>query len=67
VVGGGLTFAKTTLDSPQGEISVAWRIDGGELIVDVRAPEGSAGEIVMPSGARVAVLGGTSTSARCSI
>lgn len=67
VVGGGLTFAKTTLDSPQGEISVAWRIEGGELIVDVRAPECSAGEIVMPSGAKVAVLGGTSTSARCSV
>jgi alpha-L-rhamnosidase len=67
IIGGGLTFAKTTHESPQGFISAGWRIEGNEVIVDVTAPDGSAGQIVMPDGRVVAVLGGTSTSARCRV
>jgi alpha-L-rhamnosidase len=66
-LGGGLSFAKAMLDSPNGLITAGWRIENGELIVDVQAPEATAGEIVMPSGAKVSVLGGTTTSARCSV
>lgn len=67
ILGGGLTFAKTTLESPQGLISAGWHIEGDEVIVDVTAPDGSAGQIVMPDGRVVALLGGTSTSARCRV
>ncbi len=67
VLGGGLSHAKTTLDSPHGLISVGWHLDGSEVIVEVLAPDNTSGTIVMPDGRVVAVLGGTETSARCRI
>jgi alpha-L-rhamnosidase len=38
--GGGITWAKASLDTRHGTISVDWRLEGDELIVDVDAPAG---------------------------
>ncbi|MEY2424596.1 MAG: alpha-L-rhamnosidase, partial [Actinomycetota bacterium] len=41
--GGGLTWAKTSLETRQGLIKVEWRVLDGELIVNVSLPEGVTG------------------------
>ena len=45
-VGGGLTSASTWHESPYGRIEVAWRIEDGELVVDVSAPDECTWEVV---------------------
>lgn len=45
-----LTWAKTTHESPQGLISVAWRNDDGRFEVDVDLPAGTRGTLVLPDG-----------------
>ena len=40
--GGGLTWAKTSLITPQGLASIKWVCDGGELRLDVTVPEGTS-------------------------
>jgi alpha-L-rhamnosidase len=43
--GGGLTWAKTNLDSRHGRIHVSWRLDGDELTVTGELPEGVTGTL----------------------
>lgn len=50
VPGGGLTWAKGHLDTPQGRVRVEWRIEGDELHIDADIPAGSSGTIVFPDG-----------------
>lgn len=46
--GGGLTFATTRHESVLGEISVAWRIEGSEMSLQVRVPDGAEADVVLP-------------------
>ncbi|MCS3442499.1 glycoside hydrolase family 78 protein [Microbacterium phyllosphaerae] len=48
--GGGVTWAKGHLDSPQGRIRVEWRIEGDELVVEADIPAGSRATVVFPDG-----------------
>jgi alpha-L-rhamnosidase len=41
--GGGLTWAKTSLDTPHGTVRVSWRTDGGTLTVETELPAGVTG------------------------
>ncbi|MEQ4203971.1 family 78 glycoside hydrolase catalytic domain [Actinopolymorpha sp. B9G3] len=41
--GGGLTWAKTSLDTPHGPIRVSWRTDNGGLTVETELPAGVTG------------------------
>ena len=50
LLGGGLTYAKATVDTPYGEILSAWRIENGEFSLQVKVPVGTACEVVLPSG-----------------
>ncbi len=52
VDGFGLTWAKGTVPTPHGIISVAWEKKDGELILDVSLPEGveMPTEIILPDG-----------------
>ncbi|UAJ79747.1 glycoside hydrolase family 78 protein [Leifsonia sp. ZF2019] len=49
--GGGLTWARRTLETPYGEVAAAWTLTDGvfDLVVDV--PTGTTAEVVLPSGA----------------
>lgn len=38
--GGGLTWARTSLQTAHGTVSVAWEIDGEQMVVDVELPAG---------------------------
>ena len=46
--GGDLTWAKTSLDTPHGHAAVGWRLDAGELIVDVTVPAGCSAVLRLP-------------------
>jgi alpha-L-rhamnosidase len=41
--GGGLTWAKASLDTPHGEVSVEWRLHGTEIAVETALPQGMTG------------------------
>ena len=57
--GGGVTRASTHHDSPHGRIAVDWSIDGGVGRIDVTVPAGTEAELVLPSGERETLPGGT--------
>ncbi|MBV9922135.1 MAG: family 78 glycoside hydrolase catalytic domain [Pseudonocardia sp.] len=47
--GGGLTWARTSLDTPHGHVAVAWRLaSDGTLEVDVAVPDGVTAEVDVP-------------------
>ncbi|MGI3785505.1 MAG: alpha-L-rhamnosidase C-terminal domain-containing protein, partial [Janthinobacterium lividum] len=44
--GGGLTWARTSLQTPHGRVAVSWsRSDTGELELDVTLPDGVTGVV----------------------
>ncbi|MEU8817624.1 family 78 glycoside hydrolase catalytic domain [Actinoplanes sp. NPDC048796] len=51
-------WARGTFDSPQGLISVRWRLDDGDLLIAVEVPPGATAEVVYPDGRRVSVVHG---------
>jgi len=57
-VSGGITWARTALDTRHGRVAVEWRLDEGRLEVDVTVPDGVAAEIDLPDGQRQRVTGG---------
>ncbi|WP_447648137.1 family 78 glycoside hydrolase catalytic domain [Microbacterium forte] len=50
VPGGGLTWAKGHLDTPQGRIAVEWRIEGEELSIEAEIPAGTTATVAFPDG-----------------
>lgn len=48
--GGGVSWAKGHLDTPQGRIRVEWRVEGDELVVEADIPAGSRATVVFPDG-----------------
>lgn len=47
VVGFGLTSASTTIRTPYGRAAVAWRLEGGNVHLDVTVPAGVTAEVVV--------------------
>lgn len=54
--GGGLTWARTSHDSPYGRISVSWESRAGGRRLEVTVPGGTAAEVVLPDGT-IALVG----------
>ena len=46
--GGGLTHASASLRSRYGDVSVSWRLDDGDLRVDVSLPPNTAATVSLP-------------------
>ena len=46
--GGGLTRAAASVETPHGQASSAWRIDGGRLLLAVGIPPNTRAEVVLP-------------------
>jgi alpha-L-rhamnosidase len=46
--GGGLTSARVVHDTVRGRAEVAWRIESGEMRVDVVVPAGTTAEVDLP-------------------
>jgi alpha-L-rhamnosidase len=56
--GGGISWARAAHDSPYGRIESFWRIDGGELVLQVVVPPGTTAEVFLPDGQRFEALPG---------
>ena len=48
--GGGLTWARASIDTPQGLIRSEWRLDDGVLTLEVEIPAGTLATIALPDG-----------------
>ena len=65
--GGGLTWAKTSLRTRQGEVRVAWETVHGELRCDVTLPAGVTADVELPALATQTVTGPGTTSLRAAV
>uniref|UniRef100_A0A0D2YG14 alpha-L-rhamnosidase n=1 Tax=Fusarium oxysporum (strain Fo5176) TaxID=660025 RepID=A0A0D2YG14_FUSOF len=43
--GGGITWASASLECPYGEIVVDWKLDDGNLVVEVKVPPNTTAEV----------------------
>jgi alpha-L-rhamnosidase len=58
--GGGLTWAKSSLDTPHGPVAVAWQVTDAEgLVVDLTLPDGVEAEVDLPGEPRQRLAGGS--------
>jgi alpha-L-rhamnosidase len=48
--GGGITSARTSLETPYGTLSCDWRLEHGDVVIDVEVPPNTTAEIVAPDG-----------------
>ncbi len=46
--GGGISWANSSLETPQGHVSVEWSLDGSEVVVKASLPEGVSGVLQLP-------------------
>ena len=51
LIGGGLTHAAATYDSVRGPVASAWRLDGGQLTLDVTVPANATATVRVPTSA----------------
>ncbi len=47
--GGGLTHASTEHETPYGRAAIRWRLEEGELSVEVRVPTGATAVVDLPT------------------
>jgi alpha-L-rhamnosidase len=59
--GGGLTWARATLETRHGRVAVSWRLDGGRLEVETVIPDGVPAVLSLDGRDDVALGSGTST------
>jgi alpha-L-rhamnosidase len=64
--GGGLTWARTALESRRGRIEVEWRDEDDDLLVEVLVPEGVRAVLSLPGRDDELVDAGRSTH-RCRV
>lgn len=62
LIGGGITSASATVDTPYGEAGADWRIENGAFTVSVQVPIGTECELVLPSGETRKLTSGTHTA-----
>jgi alpha-L-rhamnosidase len=56
--GGGITWARASLETRHGAVRVEWHVTDGELEVEVDVPDGVTAEIDLPDGQRQRVTAG---------
>jgi alpha-L-rhamnosidase len=59
--GGGLTWARTSLETRRGEVTVSWHLDGDSLVVETVVPDGVAATLSLEGRDDVALDPGTTT------
>ncbi len=58
MLGGNLTFAKASTETPYGNLSSFWKIEDNKFSIEVEIPYGSEAEIILPSGKEYKVPSG---------
>lgn len=57
-LGGGITWAKTALDSTHGPVAVEWKLDSSDFALDVTVPANTTATVVLPDGERSEIVAG---------
>ena len=52
LVGGGLTFARGSVETPYGNIVSDWKLIGGKFIINIEVPVGTTCTLTMPDGSK---------------
>ena len=60
----GVSWAKTTKESPYGTISVDWKLTDGKLTINAVLPVGSTGSVILPRNATSCKLNGKAVKAK---
>ena len=50
--GGGLTWARGSLDTPYGRIESHWRLEAGRFLLDVTVPPNATATVYLPASAK---------------
>ena len=50
VVGGGLTWAEGSTETPYGRISSKWKIENGRFYLEAEVPVGTKCTVILPDG-----------------
>ena len=50
MIGGGLTFAKGSVETPYGKISSEWQLESNQFTIQVQIPIGTICELKLPNG-----------------
>ncbi|MBY4127543.1 family 78 glycoside hydrolase catalytic domain [Rhodococcus fascians] len=50
VIGGALSFAEGSVETPFGTVSVQWRVDGPTTVLDTEIPTGTDARVQLPDG-----------------
>ena len=61
LVGGGLTEAKASMESPYGPISSEWKRQGDEFELKVTVPVNTSCQVTLPDGSSASAVSGTHT------
>ncbi|SEN02069.1 alpha-L-rhamnosidase [bacterium A37T11] len=48
-IGGGITWAKASYDTPQGKVSSNWKLESGKVNLQVDIPQGATATVYVPS------------------
>lgn len=59
LVGGGLTWAKSHVETPYGTAAVHWKLEDGQFRVEVTVPMGTVCKLTLPDGTEYTLPGGT--------
>ena len=59
--GGGLTHARSALDTRHGRVEVGWHVDEGRLVIETTLPDGVSGVLRLPGQDDVELSSGTHT------
>ncbi len=59
-IGGGLTWAEASVETPKGSITVKWTLDHEDFSVDIMSPAGCSGTLILPDGTKQAIQTGES-------
>lgn len=52
IPGGGLTYARGSVDTPYGKAAVDWKISGNDFDITVKVPFGTVCELELPDGSK---------------
>ena len=50
VLGGGLTWARSNVLTPYGQVSSGWKIENGQFTIEVQVPMDTTCKLTMPNG-----------------
>jgi len=61
IVGGGLEWARGSVETPYGKAASEWKVEGGKFILTVQVPVGTSCQVVLPDGSKHDCVSGSHT------